>query len=58
MADDVHNPFGGGVDAPKKKRRPDVFDPDHKGDANDPFKSPLDDEKWDEVDEPPSTRDI
>lgn len=56
MADDVHNPVGGGTE--KKRRRPGVFDDDYEG-HDDPFqrKPGDDDEKWDEPDEEKSTRD-
>jgi hypothetical protein len=55
MADDIHNPAGGGTE---KKREPGVFDPDYKG-RNDPFKRRPgdDDDRWDEPEEEKSTRD-
>lgn len=54
MADDVHNPAGGGAE---KGRKPGVFDPDHEG-HNDPFKRPGDDDdRWDESEDEKSTRD-
>jgi len=53
MDEDVHNPFG---EVKSVKKRPGVFDPGYKGDGEDPFKT--DDDRWEEIPEPPSTRDV
>lgn len=57
MSDDVHNPFGGNVPA-KKRRQHGIFDPDRRGDDDDPFKPEHEDSEWDEPEEPSSSKDV